>query len=108
MGEIDANGILKVTGEDTGKGTKKFIYSTLSTIQDDNVKTKLGDKVNDVEEALREAGEWLEDNEDAQAEDITAKRKEVEKIVHPIMGSMYGGKGGGDDEDFDAEEEEEL
>jgi len=152
--EIDANGILKVTGEDTGKGTKKvitvskgtgrlseeeiqkmqdeaeqyaeedrlfkekseakqelekFVYSTLQTIQDENVKTKLGDAVNDVEEALREAGEWLEDNEDAQAEDITAKRKEVEKIVHPIMGSMYGGKGGaGDDEDFDAEEEEEL
>ena len=46
---------------------------------------------------------WLEENPEAEADEFTAKQKEVEQVANPIMRKVYQGKGapgsaGGDEE----------
>ncbi|XP_071097718.1 endoplasmic reticulum chaperone BiP-like [Haliotis cracherodii] len=139
--EIDVNGILKVTAEDKGTGSKEAIV-----IQNDNnrlspediermindaekyadddkkvkekveaknelesyaysLKNQLGDKEklggklssedkDTITEAVDEKIKWLESNPDADAEELQAKKKELEEIVQPIMSKLYEGAGG--------------
>lgn len=139
--EIDVNGILKVTAEDKGTGSKEAIV-----IQNDNnrlspediermindaekyadddkkvkekveaknelesyaysLKNQLGDKEklggklssedkDTITEAVDEKIKWLESNPDAEAEELQAKKKELEEIVQPIMSKLYEGAGG--------------
>ena len=156
--EIDVNGILKVSAEDKGTGSKEHIVinndqNRLSPediermIQDSekfaeedkkvkervesrnelesyayslknqlNDKEKLGGKLSDedketVEKAVEEQIEWLEANQEAEAEDFKAHKKELEETVQPIMSKLYGGAGGAppqgeEDEGYDSEKDE--
>merc|ERR1719391_1083784 len=121
--EIDVNGILRVTAEDKGTGDKKlkeridarnelesYAYSLKNQIGD---KEKLGGKLSDeekekIEEIINEKIAWLEENQEAEAEDLKAQKKEMEDIIQPIIAKLYQGAGGpggaGGDE---AEEDEE-
>merc|ERR1712227_565897 len=153
--EIDANGILVVSAEDKGTGSKEkititndnnrlspediermindaekfadedaklkgkvearnelesYAYSLKNQIGD---KEKLGGKLSDeekekIEETINEKIAWLEENQEAEAEDLKAQKKEMEDIIQPIIAKLYQGAGGpggpGGDE---AEEEEE-
>lgn len=80
-----------------------------------NVEEKLEDKLNEddketVLNAVQDAMDWLEDNQEADKEDYEAKQKEVEKLVNPIMSKVYqsGGGPGNDDDDDDDDEHDEL
>jgi len=57
---------------------------------------------------IDEALDWLEENPEADADDFSAKQKEVEAVANPIMRKVYqsgGAPGGsGDDEDFGDDE----
>jgi heat shock protein 5 len=136
--EIDVNGILHVSAEDKGTGTKEhititndkgrlsqeeidrmvqeaeaaadddkkqkervearnslenYVYQVRNTINDDE---KLGDKISEedkatVEEAVKEAIDWLDQNSLAEKDEFDEKYKEVEKIVQPIFSKLYGG-----------------
>ena len=156
--EIDVNGILKVSAEDKGTGSKEHIvinndqnrlspediermiqdsekfaeedkkvkervesrnelesyaYSLKNQIND---KEKLGAKLSDddketIEKAVEEQIEWLEANQEAEAEDFKAHKKELEEIVQPIMSKLYGAGGapppeGDEDEGYDSEKDE--
>ncbi len=156
--EIDVNGILKVSAEDKGTGSKEqivinndqnrlspediermindaekfadedkqvkervearnelesYAYSLKNQIND---KEKLGAKLSDedketIEKAVEEQIEWLESNQEAEAEDFKTHKKELEEIVQPIMSKLYGGAGGapppeGDEGDYDQERDE--
>merc|ERR1712179_734393 len=155
--EIDANGILVVSAEDKGTGSKEkitiqndqnrlspediermindaekfadedkkvkekvdakneiesYAYSLKNQVND---KEKLGAKLSDedketIENAVTEQIEWLEKNQDAEAEDYKEHKKELEDIVQPITSKLYQGQpppGGeyappeGEDEDHD-------
>lgn len=50
-----------------------------------------------IEEACKEALDWLEKNSLAEKEEFDAKQKEVEGIANPIMTKIYqaAGAGGG-------------
>merc|ERR1712146_666228 len=68
-----------------------------------NLKNQLEDKET-IEETVKEALEWLDDNQEADKEEFEAKQKEVEMIVNPIIQSVYqagGAEGGMDDDDED-------
>jgi len=139
--EIDANGILVVSAEDKGTGSKEkititndqnrltpediekmindaekfadedaalkgkvearnelesYAYSLKNQIGD---KEKLGEKLSDedkakIEEQINEKISWLENNQEADAEEFKAQKKEMEDIIQPIIAKLYQGQGG--------------
>merc|ERR1712159_673210 len=61
-----------------------------------------------IEEAVNEALEWLDDNQEAEKDEFEEKKKEVEKIANPIIQQVYQASGAGDDgEDEDIDDEDE-
>jgi len=92
---------------------ESYAYSLKNQIGD---KEKLGGKLSDeekekIEEIINEKIAWLEENQEAEAEDLKAQKKEMEDIIQPIIAKLYqgaggpGGEGAGGDE---AEEDEDL
>merc|ERR1712055_813566 len=151
--EIDANGILVVSAEDKGTGSKEKITITndqnrltpediekmindaekfadedaalKSKVEARNElesyasslknqlsdKEKLGVKLSDdeqskIEEVINEKIAWLEENQDASAEDLKAQKKEMEDIVQPIIAKLYQGAGGPPPEEGGEEDDE--
>jgi chaperone protein DnaK len=155
--EIDVNGILRVSAEDKGTGSKESITITNDqnrltpediermvqeaerfADEDNKVKEqvearnglegylyglknqvgdeeKLGAKLSDedketITEAVDAKIEWLEENQEAEAEEYKTQQKEVEDLVQPIISALYqggeGGEGGAgaEEEEFDDED----
>eukprot|EP00050_Salpingoeca_kvevrii_P004703 m.257138 g.257138 ORF g.257138 m.257138 type:complete len:672 (+) comp11028_c1_seq5:137-2152(+) len=154
--EIDVNGVLRVSAEDKGAGSKEsitisndqnrltpediermvadaekfaeedkkvkervesrnelegYLYGLKNQVGD---KEKLGGKLSEedittITEAVDEKISWLEENQEADAEDYNAAKKAVEEIVTPIVSALYkdseGGAGGAPEDD---EEHDEL
>merc|ERR1711923_336992 len=150
--EIDANGILVVSAEDKGTGSKEkititndqnrltpedieqmiqdaekfadedkklkervesrnelesYAYSLKTHIND---KDKLGSKISDedkeaIETAVEAKISWLEENQEAEAEDFKAQKKELEDTVNPIISKLYAQQGGAPPPGGDAEDD---
>merc|ERR1712023_90882 len=95
---------------------ENYVYSMKNTLGDSEkgVADKIGDDDKDtIEKALEEVNEWLDDNQDAEKEDLDEKLKEVQDTCSPIISKVYqesGGApgGGGDfggDDDLDGHDE---
>merc|ERR1712158_331548 len=63
------------------------------------------------EEVINEKIAWLEENADADADELKAQKKEMEDIVQPIIAKLYQGQGGappgddgGEEDDVDKDE----
>jgi len=76
-----------------------------NTIEDTN---KLADKLEqnekeEISEALTNAEDWLNSNEDAEREDFDEQRRELTQICDPIIARVYNEQGGqgGYEEDFE-------
>ncbi|OAY74558.1 Luminal-binding protein, partial [Ananas comosus] len=70
---------------------ENYIYSMRSTIQDGE---KLADKIDEddkekIEDALKEALEWMDDNQSAEKDDYEEKLKELEQICNPVIKKVY-------------------
>ena len=97
---------------------ESYAYSLKNSLSDEEkgVANKIDEADKEtLEEAIKETIEWLDDNDEAEAEDYADKQKELEGIANPIMQKVYqngGGPGedgeddwgGDDDEDFDSDE----
>lgn len=71
-----------------------YVYNMKSTIND-----KLGDKIDSddrekIEGSLKDALEWLDDNQSADKDDYEEKMKEVEAVCNPIIKKAYEKSGG--------------
>ncbi|GIX78434.1 endoplasmic reticulum chaperone BiP [Caerostris darwini] len=81
---------------------ESYAYSLKNQIND---KEKLGGKLSSsdkekMEEAVEEKIKWLDENQEAEAEDFTRQKKELENIVQPIISKLYGdGPPAGKDDD---------
>merc|ERR1712034_221299 len=87
---------------------ESYAYSLKNQLSD---KEKLGGKLSDdeqskIEEVINEKIAWLEENQDASAEDLKAQKKEMEDIVQPIIAKLYQGQGGPPPEDGGEEDDE--
>lgn len=87
-----------------------YIYNMRSTIGD---KDKLADKIDSddkekIESALKEALEWLDDNQNAEKEDFDEKLKEVEEVCNPVIKQVYEKSGGSSTGADDEEPNDEL
>lgn len=95
---------------DARNNLETYVYNMKSTIND---KDKLGDKIDSddkekIESALKEALDWLDENQTAEKEDYVEKLKEVEAVCNPVIKQVYektGGSSGGDEEEDDSHEE---
>jgi heat shock protein 5 len=93
-----------------------YLYNIKNTVEDEEKgiagKVSEDDKTT-ITEAVQEALEWLDDNQEAEKEDYEKKQKETEEIINPIMQKVYQesggapGGGGGMDDDEDEDEDDE-
>merc|ERR1712038_1486054 len=91
---------------------ESYAYSLKTQIND---KDKLGAKISDehkeaIETAVEAAISWLEENQEAEAEEFKAQKKELEDKVNPIISKLNAQGGapppgaGGDEDDMDKDE----
>merc|ERR1719238_2167363 len=103
-----------------------YCYNLKNQLEDEEkgIADKLSDEDKEtIEETVKEALEWLDDNQEAEKEDFEKKQKETEKIVNPIMQKVYqesggapggagaggaGGDAGGDEDEDDEDDNDEL
>ncbi|CAI9772024.1 unnamed protein product [Fraxinus pennsylvanica] len=96
---------------DAHNSLETYIYNMKSQINDED---KLVDKLEldekeKIEAAIKEALEWMEDNQNAEKEDYKEKMKEVEDVCNPIIAAVYqrsGGAPGGNSDDYNDENDE--
>merc|ERR1712037_132683 len=81
---------------DAKNGLENYCFSMRNTLDDEKLKDKFeaGDKEK-IEEAVKEALDWLDKNQMAEKEEFEAKQKEVEGVANPIMMKVYQAAGGG-------------
>jgi len=96
---------------DARNALEGYCYNLKNQLEDSE--KGLADKISEEDKdaiitAVDEALEWLDENEEAEKEEIDEKQKEVEGVVNPIMKNVYeaaggapGGAPGGMDEDED-------
>lgn len=96
---------------DGRNGLEGYCYNLKNMLEDEE--KGIADKISEedketIEEAVKDALEWLDDNQEAEKEDYEAKQKEVEAIANPIIQTVYQESGaGGDDEDDEEDEEDD-
>eukprot|EP00899_Mesostigma_viride_P024025 jgi/Mesvir1/4807/Mv11101-RA.1 len=98
---------------DSRNSLETYLYNMKNQVADSD---KLADKLDEedkvkIEETVKEAMDWLDDNQQAEAEEYRDKLKEVEGVCNPIVAKVYqasgmGGAGGGDGEDMDFDHDE--
>ncbi|CAH9065752.1 unnamed protein product [Cuscuta epithymum] len=82
---------------DARNSLETYVYNMKNQISD---KDKLADKLESdekekIDSAVKEALEWLDDNQTAEKEDYDEKLREVEAVCNPIISAVYGRLGGG-------------
>lgn len=75
---------------------ENYIYQMRNTIED---KEKLADKIdeedkNSIQDALKEASDWLSSNDDADKDDLEEHFKELQRVCDPIIAKVYQAAGG--------------
>jgi heat shock protein 5 len=91
---------------DARNSLETYAYNMKNTIGDaDKLADKLeGEDKATIEEAIKGALEWLDENQSAEKEEYEEKLKEVEGVCNPIISKVYaktGGPGGAGEEDHD-------
>jgi len=89
---------------------ESYLYRMKNDLDDDE--KGIAAKIDAAEKAelvslIDETLDWMEENAEAEAEELKEKQQEVESVVNPIMRKVYadgGMPGEEDDEDFDDEE----
>jgi heat shock protein 5 len=90
---------------DARNGLESYVYNLKNTLDDDE--KGISDKISDsdkeeLETAINDTLDWLDENQEAEKEDYEEKQQELERVANPIMREVYsGGGGGGDDADED-------
>ena len=81
---------------DTRNQFENYIYQMKNSVDD---KGKLGEKISaedkgKISDALSEAQDWLNANQDAEKDDFESKLKELQSVCDPIVSKVYQGAGG--------------
>jgi len=94
---------------DARNALEGYAYNMKNQINDEE---KLGGKIDDddketIEEAVNEVIDWLDENADADKEELQEKLKEIEGVCNPIVSKLYQ-EGDGDDDDDEFGDDDDL
>jgi heat shock protein 5 len=94
---------------DSKNSLENYVYTMRNTIED---KEKLADKLEDddkekIKEALQDAQDWMNSNEDAEKEDYEDHLKDLQRVCDPIISKVYK-ENGGQAGQYDDEDHEDL
>merc|ERR1712118_615482 len=116
--EVDANGILNVGAEDKGSGKSEKITITNDSgrLSPEEIERMVQEAEEFAEEddkeqaldAVQDAIKWLEDNKEADKEDFTDKKAEVEEVIKPLIDAAKESSSDTVDEDDIDNDDEEL
>ena len=70
-------------------GLESYLYNARNSLQEDKVKEKLGEEATTALVTVSEGISWLEGHQDEDTETYTAKQKEVEGVISPVMMKLY-------------------
>lgn len=74
---------------------ESYVYNVKSSVlQEEKMKSSLGDDASLVESTVEETLKWLEETQDRTAEDYSNKQKEVEGVLMPLVQKAYQANGG--------------
>ena len=87
-----------------------YCYNLKNSLDDEE--KGIADKISEedketLEDAIKEALEWLDDNQEAEKEDYENKQKELEAIANPIVQQVYDTSSPQEDDDEEDEEDED-
>ncbi|XP_044471859.1 luminal-binding protein 5-like [Mangifera indica] len=93
---------------DSRNKLETYIYNIKSSIND-----KIGDKIDSddkekIENTLKEALEWLDDNQNAEKDEFDEKLKEVEYVCNPVIKQAYEKSGASSAKNEEDEPYDEL
>jgi len=75
-------------------GLENYCFSLKNSMEEEKLKEKFEpEDKQKMEEAIKDALDWLERNQIAEKDEFEAKQKEVEQIVNPIMMKVYQAAG---------------
>jgi len=75
---------------------ESYAYNMRNTLNDQKFKDKIDSADRDkIDQALKDALKWMEQNENAGKDEFESKQKELEGICNPIVTKLYQGAGGG-------------
>lgn len=91
-------------------GLEGYCYSLKNSLDDDE--KGIGDKISEedkeaLEEAIKEALEWLDENQEAEKDEYDEKKQELESVASPIMQQAYAQDNAQDDDDAEEEDDED-
>ncbi|KAM3378077.1 luminal-binding protein 5 [Capsicum galapagoense] len=81
-----------------------YVYNIKNTINDKLTEKIDPDDKEKIEKALKEATEWLDDNQNAEKEDYDDKMKDLEDVCNPVIRQVYEKSGGSSANSGDEEE----
>jgi len=85
-------------------GLENYAYMLKNQLKDDkSALAKLDeDQKEEIESAVKATLDWLDANPTADKDELEQQKKDLEAVVQPIVGKLYGDAGGagGDDEDL--------
>ena len=98
---------------DARNGLESYAYRLKNMLTDDEKPLDISEEDREsLDSAVTEALEWLDDNQEAEAEEYSQQQKEVEAIANPIIQQAYQSSTAEeeteDDEDEEEEDEDEL
>ena len=81
---------------DAKNDLENYLYSVKNSVNEEQVKEKLGEeKLKQVQELTDEGIAWLDDNDEADLASLKEKKSEYEGKLSPIMSSLYSAPPGG-------------
>ena len=93
---------------DARNALEGYCYSLKNTIEDDEKGANIAEEdVESLQEAIRESLEWLDDNQEAEAEEYKDKQSELEGVATPIIQKAYSESAAPEDDDDDDEDDED-
>ncbi|KAK1665297.1 hypothetical protein QYE76_053456 [Lolium multiflorum] len=71
-----------------------YVYNIKNTVDGKMADAMESDEKEKVEEAVREANDWLDGNPEAEKEDYDEKLRELEEVCNPVISAVYQRSGG--------------
>jgi len=90
---------------------ENLLYSVKNQLNDEKLgmKDKLTeDEVSDIQAAVKDASEWMDENIEATKDEYEEKKHELEEVVHPIFKKYQAAAGGADDGGEEMPEHDDL